>query len=158
MGNELQQQGFNTKVPFHTHNSVDGTPILDERYSLTNTRKYLAIRIVSPTVDTTVANVVGGDFVLPFNGFIEEVNATVDTAGTTGTTTIDVNLGGTSIMNTKITIDSTEKTSRTAATPSVLKSQSVGFSLGNILTFDVDAINTTAAKGLVIYITAIKTS
>lgn len=159
MGNELQQQGFNTKVPFHTHNSVDGTPLLDERFSITNSRKYIQVRIVGPNTNTTVANNVGGYLVMPFNGFVETVGATVDTAGVTNPTTIDVNLNGTSILNTKITITTATTDSRTLGTTQpVLKSQSVGFSIGDKFSFDVDAISSTAAIGLTIFLNVIKTS
>ena len=50
----------------------------------------------------------------------------------------------------KITIDSTEKSSRTAATAPGITTSAVA--VGDILTFDIDAIQTTAALGLTIRI------
>lgn len=147
----------NKSIPFHTHNSVDGTPYLDGRYSIINIPFYIQYRIVANGTNTTVANVVGGDYVMPFNGYIVGVGATVDTAGTTNVTTIDINKNGTSIMNTKITIDSSEKTSRTGATQNVLIPSSTSFVVGDIFTFDVDAISTTPAKGLTIFMNVIIT-
>ena len=99
---------------------------------------------------------------MPFQGYVTSVGATVDTAGTTGTTTVDINLttiapaATSSILLTKITIDSTENSSRTAATPSVLDSSKVNFSTGDIFTFDVDAVSTTPAKGLTIFMNVVE--
>lgn len=110
--------------------------------------RYIMYRIVEATTDTAVANVKGGDFEVPITGTITEVGAYVDTAGTTNTTTVDINKNGTTILSTKITIDSTEKSSRTAATPPVISVSSI--TAGDLLTFDIDAVHTTAAKGLTI--------
>lgn len=145
-----------SKVPAHTHN---GTDSLSFNYNnLSNKTRFVICRIVEATTNTAVANVVGGDFTMPFIGNVVSVGATVDTAGTTNTTTIDVNKNGTSIMKTKITIDSGEKTSRTAATPSIINSTLQTFDVGDIFTFDVDAISTTAAKGLTIFMNVVDTT
>lgn len=61
-------------------------------------------------------------------------------------------------MTTKITIDSGETSSRTAATPLVIKPNMRSFVVGDRYSFDVDAINTTAAKGLSIFMNVVKTS
>lgn len=126
---------FNTQTfqQYHVHNGADGSPLLDEDISIVNTRKFIVYRIVNSTTDTTVADVVGGYFVMPFDGYVLDngVGATVDTAGTTGTTTVDVNLNGTTIMTTKITIDSGETSSRTAATPLVIKPNMRSFVVGD---------------------------
>ena len=113
--------------------------------------RYILIRILAAATATTVSTSVGGDFEVPFTGTITEVGAYVDTAGTTNLTTIDINKAGTTIMTTnKITIDSTEKSSRTAATAPGITTSAVA--VGDILTFDIDAIQTTAALGLTIRI------
>lgn len=147
-------------VPAHTHTGTDSNRV--SYNSLTNKTRYILYRIVSPTTDTSIANTVGGNFVMPFQGYVTSVGATVDTAGTTGTTTVDINLttiapaATSSILLTKITIDSTENSSRTAATPSVLDSSKVNFSTGDIFTFDVDAVSTTPAKGLTIFMNVVE--
>jgi len=65
--------------------------------------------------------------------------------------TVDIHKNGTTIMTTnKITVDSAEKTSRTAATAPVLTTTAVAE--GDIGTFDIDGIQTTPAKGLVIWL------
>ncbi len=64
--------------------------------------------MVEATTDTAVATTKGGDLEIPITGTITEIGAYVDTAGTTGTMTIDVNKNGTTLMKTnKITIDTT---------------------------------------------------
>jgi hypothetical protein len=112
--------------------------------------RYFLCRIVGETTNTAIANVVGGDVETPVIGVITEVGAYVDTAGTTGLTTIDINKNGTTILSTKITIDSGEKSSRTAATSPVISVTSL--SIADVLTFDIDGISTTAAKGLTVRI------
>jgi len=113
--------------------------------------RYILYRIIDNTTNIATATTKGGDFELPFTGTITEIGAFVDTAGTTGTMTIDVNLNGTTIMSaTKITIDTAEKSSRTAATAPVLTTTAV--TAGDLLTFDIDAIHTTPAQGLTIRI------
>jgi len=143
-------------VPAHTHTGTDSNRV--SYNNLTNRTRYIVYRLVSPDEDTAVANIVGGDFVMPFQGYITSVGATVDTAGTTNTTTVDVNKNGTTIMLTKITIDSTEKTSRTAATASVIDSSKVNFVVGDIFTFDVDAVSSTPAKGLTVFMNVTETT
>lgn len=111
--------------------------------------RHVLIRVVEATTNVAVATTKGGDVEIPFTGTITAIGAYVDTAGTTGTMTVDVNLNGTTIMTTnKITIDSTEKSSRTAATAPALTTTSV--TAGNLFAVDIDAIQTTAAKGLTV--------
>ena len=111
--------------------------------------RYFFYRAVDNATDTAIATTKGGDFELPYTGTITEIGAYVDTAGTTGTMTVDVNLNGTTLMTTnKITIDTTEKSSRTAATAPGLTTTAV--TAGDLITIDIDAIHTTAAKGLTV--------
>jgi hypothetical protein len=78
------------------------------------------------------------------------VHAENGTAGTTGTMDIDVNNNGSSMLSTIITIDSTESGSDTAATPAVINGAADDVSTYDVITIDIDAIQTTAAKGLVV--------
>lgn len=151
IGNYAKENQYNVSmIPAHVHNGADSLRV--DFSSLANKTRFVLYRIVPPTTDTTVANIVGGDFVMPFAGFVTEVGATVDTAGTTGLTTVDINKNGSTILKTKVTIDSSEKTSRTAVTPSTVDATVQAFSIGDIFTFDVDVINTTPAKGLTVFI------
>ncbi len=111
--------------------------------------RYIDWRVVEAATDTAVDTSITGDFEIPISGTIVSIGAYVDTAGTTGTMTIDVNIAGTTIMTTnKITIDTTEKSSRTAATAPALTTTAT--TAGDIFTVDIDAIHTTAAKGCVV--------
>lgn len=110
--------------------------------------RYINIRVLDKTTNNAAATTVGGDFECPITGTIIEIGAYVDTAGTTGTETVDVNKNGTTIISTKITIDSTEKSSRTAAAPPVISVSSIA--AGDLITIDIDAIQTTPAKGLTV--------
>ncbi len=113
--------------------------------------RYVDWRVLDKGTAQLVITNVAGDFEFPFTGTVVSIGAYVDTAGTTGTATYDVNLAGTTIMTTnKITIDTGEKSSRTAATAPALTTTAI--TAGDILTADVDAIHTTPASGLVIRI------
>lgn len=118
--------------------------------------RYILYRVLAPTTTEATGTTVGGDLVMPFTGTLTSVGATVDTAGTTGTTQLDINKNTTTILSTKITIDSTEKTSRTAATPSVISVPT--FVTGDIFTFDVDTVQTTPALGLTFFLVATQTA
>lgn len=111
--------------------------------------RYIIWRVVGDTTDwpANATLKVGGDLEFPFTGTITEIGAFVDTAGTTGTAVVDVNIAGTTIMTTnKLSFDTTEKTTRTAATAPTLTTTAI--TAGDILTVDVDTNHTTKAKGL----------
>jgi len=112
--------------------------------------RYIEYRILDKDTAHTVDTGVGGELRVPVAMTINDVGAYCDTAGTTGTATIDINEAGTSILSTKITIDSGEKSSETAATAPVISDSSIAADA--ILTFDIDAIQTTPAKGLVVWL------
>lgn len=143
-------------IPAHVHNGTDS--LLVDYFNLQNKIQYILNRIVAPTTNTAVATTVGGDYVMPYNGYVTVVGATVDTKGTTNVTTINIKKNGTSILKTKITIDSDEKTSRTAATPPIIDVSKQNFVVGDVFTFDVDTISTTPAKGLTIFMNVIMTA
>lgn len=81
-----------------------------------------------------------------------DIKGGVATAGTTGTT--DVQLynvtDSVDMLSTKLTIDSGETTSETAATAAVINASNDDVAEGDILRIDVDAVSTTAAQGLFI--------
>lgn len=78
------------------------------------------------------------------------VAANVYTAGTTGTTDIQIRnmTDSQDMLSTKITIDSEETDTATAATPAVINTTYDDVATGDKLAIDVDAVSTTAAKGL----------
>jgi len=87
------------------------------------------------------------------NGFdLVAVAACCQTAGTTGTMDIQIHnvTQAADMLSTKITIDSTETDSSTAATPAVIDTSNDDVATGDQLRIDVDAVHTTPAKGLLV--------
>jgi len=112
--------------------------------------KYSEYRCLDKDTSHSVLESVGGDFRIPISCSILSVGAYVDIAGVTGLSTIDILNSGVSIFSTKITIDSNEKTSKTAETSPVISAPNID--ADSILTFNIDVIQTTPAKGLVIWL------
>lgn len=85
-------------------------------------------------------------------GEITSVFLATPVAGTTNLTNVDLRRvrGGVTVdvLSANLTIDSTELTSATAATPAVINTSNDDLSTGDILWVDVDAVHTTPAEGL----------
>lgn len=89
-------------------------------------------------------------FRMPYAFTVTEVRASLSTAQTTGSIfTVDINESGTTIISTKLTIDNTEKTTTTAATPAVISDASLADDAE--ITVDIDQCDVTA-KGLKVYL------
>ena len=86
-------------------------------------------------------------FRMPFAMTLTGVRASLTTAQTSGSIfTVDINQGGTSVLGTKLTIDNTEKTSTTAATPATITTSALTDDAE--ITVDIDQIGDGTAKGL----------
>lgn len=83
---------------------------------------------------------------------LTRVAANVYTAGTTNTTDIQIRnvTDSADMLSTKITIDSTETDTSTAAAAAVIDTTHDDVVTGDKLAIDIDAVSTTAAKGLYI--------
>ena len=80
-------------------------------------------------------------FRMPFAMTVSEVRASLVGAGSSsGTTTVDINENGTTILATKLTIDFGEKTSLTAATPAVISYLARTLADDAEMTVDIDAV------------------
>jgi len=116
--------------------------------------RYFDIRVIEATTDWSAngTTAVGGDFRSPFAGTMVSISAWSDTAGTTGTATVDVNKNGTTIMGTnKLNWDSTEKSTATySGTAAALSVTSLAAE--DIITVDIDTNHTTKSKGLTVRI------
>jgi hemin uptake protein HemP len=75
------------------------------------------------------------------------IRASLLTASSSGVVTVDVNVNGSTILSTKLTIDANEKTSVTAATPLVMSSTAIADD--DEITVDIDGAGTGAA-GLIV--------
>lgn len=90
-------------------------------------------------------------FRMPYAMTVTEVRASLTTAQASGSIfTVDINESGVSILSTKLTIDNTEKTSVTAATPPVISDSALADDAE--ITIDIDQIGTSGATGLKILI------
>jgi hypothetical protein len=83
----------------------------------------------------------------PANGKIHGVAAGSTTATSGSSLVSDVHKNGTTIFDTKITIDASESSTATAATPAVLTNEPTSFSAGDKFEFEVDT-TTAGAAGL----------
>lgn len=89
-------------------------------------------------------------FHMPYKATLVEVFAGLTVAQAAGSIfTVDVNEAGVSILSTKLTIDNTELTSLTAATPPVISDAALA--KGSLITIDIDQVGTALAKGLKVY-------
>jgi hypothetical protein len=112
--------------------------------------------IVAAASDETTALTTGlakltfrNPYSVPF--IVTSVKASLTSAQATGSIfTVDINESGTSILSTKITIDNTEKTSTTAATPPVLSNTSIAADAE--ITIDIDQVGDGTATGLKVYL------
>jgi len=99
---------------------------------------------------TTIATGNGQkEFQMPYCFQLTDVYATVATASSSGDPSIQIQQNALDILSTAITIDSGEKTSRTAVVPLVIADNTLD--INGIITFDLDAVGT-GVTGLVIYL------
>ena len=110
----------------------------------------IPIEIQSAASDETTALTTGTakvTFRAPSAFTLTEVRASLTTAQASGSIfTVDINQNGTSVLSTKLTIDNTEKTSVTAATPSVISTSAITDDAE--ITIDIDQIGNGTATGL----------
>jgi hypothetical protein len=93
-------------------------------------------------------------FRMPFAMTLTAVRANLNTASSSGTPTVDINEGGSTILSTKLTVDANEKTSTTAATAAVISDSALADD-GEI-TIDIDTAGT-GAKGLKVWLIGTRT-
>ena len=110
----------------------------------------LPFELVVAASDETTALTTGTakiTFRMPRAVTLTSVRASLTTAQASGSIfTVDINEAGTSILSTKLTIDNTEKTSTTAATPPVISDTALADDAE--ITIDIDQIGDGTAKGL----------
>lgn len=152
----IVKAGGVTIAPTDEIDFIGSTAVKTNNLATIEANRFLLYRVLDSATTDAVATSVGGAVVMPFTGTVTGVGATVDTAGTTGTTQFDINKNTVTILSTKITIDSAETSSRTAATPPVISVSS--FSTGDIYTFDIDTVQTTPALGLTFFMNLTQTA
>lgn len=85
-------------------------------------------------------------FRMPFAMTLSSVRASLSTASSSGIPTFDINEAGVSILSTKLTIDATETTSTTAATPPVISDTALADDAEISIDFDVAGTGATGVK------------
>jgi len=117
-------------------------------------KKSVEIVVFDYTTDTATGDGKGYFHVTSdLNGMnLVGVHAQVITAGTTNTTDIQIaNVTDlVDMLSTKITVDSGETGSDTAATAAVINAAADDVATNDLLRIDVDAVSTTPAKGLIV--------
>lgn len=93
-------------------------------------------------------------FRMPRGVTLSGVRASLKTPAGSGTFTVDINEAGSSILSTKITIDATEKTSVTAATPPVISDPNLADDAE--MTVDIDDDASGDAVGLKIVLIGVR--
>lgn len=112
--------------------------------------------IFPPATDTATGD--GKAFIrvpAELNGMnLTGVAMAVSTAGATGTTDVQIHrvraAASVDMLSTKLTIDSAEVDTSTAATPAVIDAANDDVATGDQIYIDVDAVSTTKAKGLIV--------
>ena len=82
-------------------------------------------------------------FRIPYSAQLLAVRSSVNTAPTGSTLVVDINKNASSILSTKLSIDASEKTSYTAATPAVISTASLA--IDDEITIDIDQVGSTVA-------------
>ena len=115
---------------------------------------YVQVVAVEYTTDTATGNGKAYFHIPPaLNGMnLIYVHGEVITAGTTGTTDIQIanETQANDMLSTKLTIDSGETGSDTAAAAAVIDTSNDHVATNDRLRIDIDAVSTTAAKGLIV--------
>lgn len=124
---------------------ADAVTTMQDIANLTNVQSIVAAASDETTALTTGTSKV--TFRMPYAFTLSAVRASLTTAQTSGSLlTIDINESGTTILSTKLTIDNTEKTSTTAATPPVISDTALADDAE--ITIDIDQVGDGTAKGL----------
>lgn len=123
-------------------------------------KRIVTLVLLDDTTDNAVADGQGGitwTWPIELNGWnLANAHASVEVAGVTGTQNIQIHnvTQAVDMLTTPITIDSTELTSYTAATPPVIDTGNDNGTTGDKLRIDTNAIHSgTTAKGLQVILT-----
>ena len=125
---------------------TDAEAVVIGNTSGTNTGDEFTESFIIAIGDETTAATTGTaktTFRMPYAFTLTDIRAHCVTAPTGATLTLDVNESGSTILSTKLTIDSTEKTSETAATQPVISDSALADD--SEITIDIDQIGSTVA-------------
>lgn len=135
----------------------DGTLSVDTTSYIPVAGTGMPVVIQIAASDTTTPITAGNGkvtFRMPFAMTLTAVRASDSTAPTGSSIVIDINESGTTVLSTKLSIDATEKTSTTAATPPVISDSALADDAE--MTIDFDQVGSTIA-GVGVIVTLIGT-
>jgi hypothetical protein len=128
-----------------TYSGTTGKLIADGGTSIADLKKEALQLAVSNETSTLTTGTAKLTFRMPWALTLTAVRSSVSTASSSGLVTVDIKQSGTTILSTALSIDATEKTSTTAATPAVISNASLTDDAE--ITIDITAAGT-AATGL----------
>ena len=145
-----------TNMGSYTSTSVPANQTIKQNIEALSTRKENFIVACSDETSDLTTGTAKVTFRMPYAMQITEVRASVTTAAASGTITVDINLNGSSIFGngetgTRLTIDSGERTSFTAATAYNFASSATVVVFGNDaeVSVDIDTVGSeSTGKGL----------
>ena len=143
-GNDIRDNSGNKTISFDGSANVEVPNNLIVSGS-TSIEDYMILSVTADNTDIQVGTS-QMTFRAPFAMDLYQLpRASLTTASSSGAVTADINVGGTSIFSTNLTIDANETTSTTAATAAVLSTTSIADD--SQITIDIDGAGT-GARGL----------
>ena len=139
----------NARIPISTDSFTlfcDSGEALGLKWAQNTTSFILACSDESTAIEDTGTKLT---FYMPYAFTVTEVRASLTTTSSSGTPTIDINEGASSILSTKITIDPGDLLSTESATQPVISDSALADEAK--ITVDVD-VTGTGATGLKVYI------
>jgi len=128
-----------------TYSGTTGKLIADGGASIADLKKQAIQVAVSDETTNLTTGTAKLTFRMPWAMTLTEVRSSLSVASSSGLVTVDIKESGTTIFSTALSIDATEKTSTTAATPAVLSDTALADDAE--ITVDITAAGT-GAKGL----------
>lgn len=108
----------------------------------------IALQLACSDLITDIANAAGVAYVRAPSAFtLTDVRASLQTASSSGAVTVDIKKNGVTVLSTALSIDATENTSTTAATPAVISVSAIADD--DELSIDITGAGT-GAKGLIV--------
>ena len=141
------------------HDATDGNVkkgfVSDLPFALKTASESFIVALSDETTDLTTGTA-KASIRMPYAFTLTDVRASVNTAPTGSVLTVDINESVSSVLSTKITIDATEFSSETAATPPVISDSSLADDAD--ISFDIDTVGSTiAGAGLKVTLIGYKT-
>jgi hypothetical protein len=110
--------------------------------------EHVVIQLACSDLVTALSAAAGVAYVRAPKAFtLTGVRSSLQTVSSSGLVTVDINKNGVTVLSTELSIDATEKTSTTAATPAVISVSAIADD--DELSIDISAAGT-GAKGLIV--------